>query len=166
MTSSLTHIGSESNQRPHRFSCRDLIMPGHHWIWISMILYVLACMLPAMPPIFGNNKITGFSCLISFMYMLPAWWANPCYFVALGLVWFRYGRASTVLSVIATALAFSFELSDFPNPGWQNQILDQEIGCYMWVMSMQVLACERLWQQWLEWRRRQTFGPDAETNAI
>jgi hypothetical protein len=141
-----------------------LAHPGVHWVWVSIAMYVLSCCLPAMPPIFSGDPIYGFQCLISLMYMFPAWWANPTYFIALILYARRCHRAATGFAAIAAVLALSFEVLElFQNPGAITQIAGQEVGCYVWIASMQLLACNLLWQQWLEWQRQQERlerGPD------
>lgn len=136
-----------------------LLGPGAHWVWLSTGLYVAACFLPAMPPIFGNEKITGWQCLASLIIGIPAWWANPAYFLALIFYWCRYGRVAAVLAGIAALLACSFELMGMPNQGWMLE--PQEVGCYLWIISLQILACNLIWREWLRWRERQESGDAA-----
>lgn len=148
----------------HRLSLGRLMSPGVHWVRLSMALYVIACFLPAMPPLFSGGKIYGWQCLTSFFYIIPAWWANPAYFLALILEWRRRHRAAAILAAIAAVLACSFQLMDVPNHGWA--VYDQEVGCYVWIMSLQVLACNLIWQAWLLWRERQeqlNIGPVDES---
>lgn len=137
------------------WSYRRCAGPGGHWVWLSVALYVAACFLPAMPAIFSDHKIIGLSCLASWMYTLPAWWANPAYFQALFLYACHRRRAATVFAVISAVLACSFEFLDFPNAGWYEGVFKQEVGCYVWIASMQVLACNLLWQEWIKWRERE-----------
>jgi hypothetical protein len=132
-----------------------VVRPGSHWVLISVCLYVAACFLPAMPPIFGTDPILGWVCLTSLMVGIPAWWANPAYFLALILIWCRRPWAATVLAGIAALLACSFQLMDIQNHGWAIQ--GQEIGCYVWIASMQILACNLAWQQWLAWRASESI---------
>lgn len=129
--------------------------PGAHWVWVSIGLYVVACFLPAMPPIFGTNKIYGWNCLLMFVYFIPAWWANPVYFLALILTWRRCQRAAAICACLAVVLAVSIQVMGFPNPGWTDGITDSEPGCYVWIISMQLLALNLLWLEWRAWKRRQ-----------
>jgi hypothetical protein len=147
----------------HRFSFERLIQPGAHWVWLSIAMYVVACFLPAMPPIFGTSKIYGWQCVTSLIYVIPAWWANPTYYLAIILHWRRRQRAAAILAAIAALLAFSFQLMDVPNHGWA--VVDQEMGCYVWIISLQILACNLVWQEYLLWRERQEIGPDTESPA-
>ncbi len=132
---------------------RRVLMPGAHWVWLSILLYVIACFLPAMPPIWGSEPIYGWECLASLIIGIPAWWANPAYFLAIIFSWCRCGRIAAVLAAIAALLACSFELMDLPNQGWMLE--RQEVGCYVWIMSLQILACNLIWREWLRWRERQ-----------
>lgn len=132
---------------------RRWLSPGPQWGWLSIALYVVACFLPAMPPIWGNEPIYGWACLASLIIGIPAWWANPAYFLALILYWCRCGRIAAVSAAIAALLACSFELMDLPNQGWM--LPRQEVGCYIWIMSLQILACNLIWREWLRWRARQ-----------
>lgn len=138
------------------WSYRRCAGPGSHWVWLSAALYVTACVLPAMPPIFGDHKIIGWSCLASLMYTFPAWWANPAYFQALFLYACHRRRAASVFAVIGAVLACSFEFLDFPNAGWYEGVFKQEVGCYVWIASMQVLACNLLWEEWIVWRQNES----------
>jgi hypothetical protein len=139
------------NQSAQRgFAYRRLLSPGAHWVWLSISLYAAACFLPAMPPIWGNEPIYGWVCLTSLIITIPAWWANPAYFLSLILHWCRCNRIAAALAGIGALLACSFELMDLPNQGWA--IEKQEVGCYLWIMSLQILACNLIWQEWLSWR--------------
>ena len=42
-----------------------LLRPGRHWVLVSVAMYVIACVLPAMPPFNAENPIRGYVCLIS-----------------------------------------------------------------------------------------------------
>ncbi len=143
------------------WSYRRCAGPGVHWVWLSVALYLAACFLPAMPPIFGDHKIIGLSCLASLMYTLPAWWANPAYFLALILYWWHCHRVATIFAAISAVLACSFELLNFPNAGWYEGVFNQEVGCYVWIASMQVLACNLLWQEWIVWRQNENESAPA-----
>lgn len=129
------------------------LRPGPWWGWLSIVLYVIACFLPAMPPFFGTEPIYGWECLTLPLMAFPPWWANPTYFLALLFYWRGRGRVATVLSVIAAVLACSFELLEVPNKGWV--LPQQEVGCYVWITSLQILACNLLWSEWLRWRERE-----------
>ena len=131
-----------------RASWKSLAGPGVHWIWVSIGLYIIACFLPAMPPIMGTQKLTGWDCLMTFFYFIPAWWANPVYFLTLILNWRRCRRAATICACLAVVLAVSFQFIGFPNPGWTEGITDAEPGCYVWIISMQLLAINLIWQEW------------------
>jgi len=133
----------------HRF-----VAPGVHWVYLSMALYVTACFLPAMPPIFGTDKVSGWGCLASLIFPIPAWWANPTYFLALILYGLRRHRSATVMAAISSILAYSFEVMNFPNAGWFQGLFKQEVGCYVWTASVQLLFCNLLWQEWIWWRQR------------
>jgi hypothetical protein len=132
---------------------RRLLGPGAHWVWLSTDLYIVACFLPAMPPIWGSDPIYGWECLASLIIGIPAWWANPAYFLALIFHSCHCGRIAAVLAALAALLACSFELMDLPNQGWM--LKRQEVGCYLWIMSLQILACNLIWREWLRWRERQ-----------
>jgi hypothetical protein len=132
---------------------RRLLGPGAHWAWLSIVLYIFACLLPAMPPIMGSAPIYGWECLASLIIGLPAWWANPAYFLALIFYACRCGRIAAVLAASAAVLACSFELTGPINQGWVLQ--EQEVGCSLWIMSLQILACNLIWREWLKWRERQ-----------
>ncbi|MDB5347858.1 MAG: hypothetical protein JWP89_6235 [Schlesneria sp.] len=95
----------------------------------------------------------GGECLASLIIGIPAWWANPAYFLAIIFSWCRCGRIAAVLAAIAALLACSFELMDLPNQGWMLE--RQEVGCYVWITSLQILACNLIWREWLKWRERQ-----------
>lgn len=131
---------------------RWMLKPGAHWAWLSILLYVIACFLPAMPPIMGSNPIYGWECLASLLIGIPAWWANPAYFLSLIFYWCRWGRVAAALSGIAAALACSFELMGLPN---NTTFEHQEVGCYVWIISLQILACNVICREWLRWREQQ-----------
>ncbi len=121
-----------------------------------MVLYATSCFLPAMPPnyFWGPRPVFGWECLTSFIYFIPAWWANPAYFVSLILCWCRRRRAAACFAAVAAVLACSFELMEFNNRGWMAALGEQEIGCYVWITSIQILACNLVWQEWLARRER------------
>jgi len=131
-------------------------------------MYMSACFLPAMPPIFwGPSPVFGWECLTSFEYIIPAWWANPAYFLALILYWRRHMRMAACFAGAAAALAYSFVLMDFQ----LEFIHRQEIGCHVWIIGIQVLACNLFWQEWLAWCKRREqleIGPvdDVMTDRI
>lgn len=133
---------------------RQLLQPGVHWTWVSVVLYLVACLLPAMHPIFGDSPIQGWVCVAVMLYYFPPWWANPAYYLSLILAWIGRRRAATVCAVVAAILACSFELMDIANDGWVKAIMHQEIGCYVWIASLQIQALNLLWQEWLDWRQR------------
>jgi hypothetical protein len=128
-----------------------LAQPGLHWVGLSFILYIAACILPAMPPIFGNSPVSGWDCLASLMYTFPAWWANPLYFVAIILCLCRCHRVAAAFAVVAALLASSFQFMNFPNPGWWRGLNEQESGCICWIMSTQMLAWNLAWKVWRDW---------------
>ena len=131
---------------------RLVLKPGAHWVWLSIVMYILACLLPAMPPIMGSEPIYGWACLASLIIGIPAWWAYPAYFLALIFYVCRCGRVAAVLAGIAAALACSFELMGLPN---NTTFEHQEVGCYVWIISLQILACNLIWREWLKWREQQ-----------
>ena len=133
---------------------RRFTSPGVHWVWVSMILYAASCFLPAMGGFLGGAPVSGWECLVSFIYFIPAWWANPAYFVSLILCWCRRRRAAACFAGAAAVLACSFELMGVPNRGWMAALGQQEIGCYVWIASIQILACNLVWQEWLARRKR------------
>jgi hypothetical protein len=146
-----------------------LARPGRHWVWLSMVMYALACYLPAIPaPLGGPESIRGYVLLITLndpivkLYLLPAWWANPAYFAALILYACGRHRIATGLAVIAVALAVSFELMGIENPQtWYAELARMELGFHFWIISIQVLACNLLCEQWRIWRlRREQLDAD------
>ena len=141
-----------------------LVGPGVHWVWVSIGLYIVACFLPAMHPIMGTYKMTGWDCLTTFVYIIPAWWANPVYFLTLVLNWRRCHRAATICACLAVVLAVSFQFIDFPSPRWTEGITNAEPGCYVWIISMQLLAINLIWQEWRSQTLVRRGSPDpAET---
>jgi hypothetical protein len=133
---------------------RTLIEPGCHWSWLSIVLYGIACLLPAIPPIFSDLPIRGWVCVASLMYTLPAWWANPAYFLSLILYAVRRRRAATIVAGLAAILACSFELMGIPQDGLVKSLAQQEVGCYVWIISLQIHALNLIWLEWLNWRQR------------
>ena len=136
-----------------------LLRPGRHWVLVSVAMYVLACVLPAVGPINAENPIRGFVCLISvngpfvYGYQLPYWWANPSYFVAVIAALFPWPRIAVVFAIVAALLAMSYEGIALYEGGISvvRQMLP---GCLMWIASLQLLACHELWRQWFDWQRR------------
>ncbi|MBC8116652.1 MAG: hypothetical protein H7062_19840 [Candidatus Saccharimonas sp.] len=132
-----------------------LLRPGRHWVFVSVAMYALACVLPAMPPIFSDDPIPGWVCLTSMMYGYPPWWANPTYFVAVIASLMNRSRIAVIFAVAAALLAMSLELIGFYDHGMLNTMKDLLPGCLMWIASLQLLACFELWRQWLDWQQRQ-----------
>lgn len=140
-----------------------LFRPGRQWVVVSVALYVLACVLPAMPPIFDDHPIPGWACLAWMIYTFPPWWANPTYFVAVIAALLNRTRIAVVFAVVAALLAMSYELIEFIDRGVPVAMERLLPGCLFWIASLQLLACHELWRQWLEWQRRQEClerGPD------
>lgn len=140
-----------------------LLQPGRHWVLVSVAMYALACVLPAMPPIFGDDPIPGYVCLSMLFYTYPPWWANPTYFVAVIASLLNRTCIAVAFAVVAALLAVSYELMGFYDFGVPDTMEKLLPGCLLWIASLQVLACNQVWQQWLEWRRRQEClerGPD------
>ena len=141
--------------------CDRLLRPGRHWVLVSVAMYAIACVLPAMPPVFdGDNPIRGYVCLITLsdpivhVYAFPCWWANPIYFVAVIASLLNRPRIAVVFAVVAALLAMNFELMCFYSQGFSNAMKELLPGCLMWIASLQLLACHELWRQWLDWQRR------------
>ena len=140
-----------------------LLRPGRHWVLVSVAMYALACALPAMPPIFGENPIPGLACLISMMYGYPPWWANPTYFVAVIASLLNRTRIAVVFAVVAALLAVSYEFIGFYEQGVASTMKDLLPGCLLWIASLQLLASHELWRQWFNWQQRREClerGPD------
>ena len=146
-----------------------LLQPGRHWVLVSVAMYALACALPVLGPIGGDNPIRGYVCLIAVndpiihLYELPYWWANPTYFVAVIASLLNGRRIAVFFAVVAALLAMSFEVIGFYNQGVVRTMKELLPGCLFWIASLQLLACHELWRQWLEWQRRQEClerGPD------
>jgi hypothetical protein len=132
-----------------------LLRPGRHWVWTSVATYVLACVLPAHPPIMGGDSIPGYVCLACLLYWYPPWWANPIYFVAVIAALLTRLRIAIVFAIVAAVLAMSYELMVFYDQGGPRVMEHLLPGCLLWIASMQLLACNCMWQQWLDWQRRQ-----------
>lgn len=129
--------------------------PGSHWVWLSIVMYAMACALPAMPPFLGDKPIPGYACLIWLVYWYPPWWANPAYFIAVIASLLNRPRVAVVFSVIAALLAVSYELMGFYDHGVRQTIEEALLpGCLFWITSLQLLACNELWRQWLDWQQR------------
>ena len=146
-----------------------LFQPGRHWVLVSVAMYALACALPVLGPIGGDNPIRGYVCLIAVndpivhLYELPYWWANPTYFVAVIASLLNGRRIAVFFAVVAALLAMSFEFIGFYEQGVVRTMKELLPGCLLWIASLQLLACHELWRQWLEWQRRQECverGPD------
>ena len=80
---------------------------------ISLLLFVVACCLPALEFKNSHNKpddvmyglralVVGWSGIFAGVY---AWYANPCWFAAMILAFFRRPTTATIVAVIAVALA-------------------------------------------------------------
>lgn len=140
--------------------CERLLRPGRHWVLVSVAMYVLACVLPAIPPFNAENPIRGYVCLISVndrivpVYQLPYWWANPSYFVAVIAALFPWPCIAAVFAIVAVLLAMSYELIAFYEGGISGVVEVLLPGCLMWIASLQLLACHELWRQWFDWQRR------------
>ncbi len=129
-----------------------LLQPGRHWVFVSVAMYALACVLPAMT-IF-HDPIPGWVCLTSMLYGYPPWWANPTYFVAVIASLLNRTRVAVVFAVVAALLAVSYEFIGFYEQGVTSTMKELLPGCLFWIASLQLLACQELWRQWLDWRRR------------
>ena len=144
-----------------------LLRPGRHWVLVSIAMYALACVLPAIG---RASPAPGWLCLIIAVtdpwlriYAFPPWWANPTYFVAVIASFLNRPRIAVVFAIVAALLAMSYELMGFYDQGIQATMTDLRPGCLMWIASLQLLACHELWRQWLNWQQRQEClerGPD------
>ena len=141
---------------PPRPLQRQLWMPGGHWTWLSIALYAAACLLPAMPAFLGDSPIPGWACVAVVIYTFPPWWANPAYYVSLILTGLKRLRAAAVFAVIAALLAVSFEFLRVSELGWSKAFFGQEIGCYVWIASLEIQAINLLCGLWLDGRERQS----------
>jgi len=103
-------------------------MTPRKWLGCLLILYSIACALPAM------GRLHGFLCLISFPHALlvPAWWANPMFFAGCIALAGRNTKVATVLGDIASALAMSISVVS-PVRGLQ-------VGSTFWFVCMFGLA--------------------------
>jgi hypothetical protein len=136
--------------------------PGMHWVWLSLAMYAIACCLPSfsiLAPIRGWTCLTH-GALLAFEELVNAWkfqsfqdpnilvwWlANPMYFWAAAMYWFRYRKAAAVIGSIAVIPGLHFEFSS------NEDILP---GCVMWVASLQVMALNAIWQVWVDRKTRQ-----------
>ena len=143
-----------------------LLRPGRHWVLVSVAMYVLACVLPAVGSVDAENPIRGYVCLISVndpivrVYQLPYWWANPSYFVAVIASLFPWPRIATVFAIVAALLAMSYEWIAFYEGGISGVMGVLLPGCLMWITSIQTLACHELWRVWLD-RKPRDYERDA-----
>jgi hypothetical protein len=160
-TPSPQHTSAATSHNTFVERLRDrMLRPGRHWIFVSVAMYALACMLPAVGGL-GDNPIRGYVCLIAVndpiihLYELPYWWANPAYFVAVIASLLNRIRVAVVFAIVAALLAVSYEFIGFYNQGVPSTMKDLLPGCLMWIASLQLLACHELWRQWLEWQQRQ-----------
>lgn len=140
-----------SNQMPiqirqHRWN-QLLTQPGRHWILVALVLYVAACLLPAMKGPFDGRMLTGWECLM--VWIIPWWWANPSILIAIILFCLKWSRASAAFGVVAVGLAVHCELTFLYDDG------DIPIGCILWVISLQIITLNSLWQAWHDRKRRQ-----------
>lgn len=163
-TPSPPHTSAATNRVAFVESLRDrLLRPGRHWVLVSVVMYAIACVLPAMPPIFRNDPFIGLDCLTSMFYGYPPWWANPTYFLAVIASLLNRTRIAVVFATVAALLAVSYEVMGFYDQGMPGMMKLLLPGCLLWIASLQVLACNLVWQQWLDWQRRQVClerGPD------
>ena len=143
-----------------------LLRPGRHRVLVSVAMYVIACVLPAVPPFNAENPIRGYVCLISvngplvYVYGLPYWWANPSYFVAVIASLFQWPRIAAVFAIVAALLAMSYEMIAFYEGGISGVRKVLLPGCLMWIASIQTLACHELWRVWLG-RKQRDYERDA-----
>ncbi|MEK6258615.1 MAG: hypothetical protein AABP62_08340 [Planctomycetota bacterium] len=132
-----------------------LLRPGRDWVLVSVAMYLLACVLPAIN--IGSARISGFECLISMMFFHPSWWANPTYFVAVIASLLNRTRTAVVFAVVAALLAVFYILEGFYNHGVTQTMNGLEPGCHVWIASLLLLAWHELWRQWQKSLDR---GPD------
>ena len=143
-----------------------LLRPGRHWVLVSMAMYVLACVLPAVATPTAAGSIRGYVCLIAVndpiirVYQLPYWWANPSYFVAVIAALFQWPRIAVVFAIVAALLAMSHEWIAFYEGGISGVRKVLLPGCLMWIASIQTLACHELWRVWLG-RKQRDYERDA-----
>ena len=153
-----------ARRRPFIKRMRErLLRPGRDWVFVSLAMYAVACVLPALPPIMGDKPIPGWLCVAVLFYTFPPWWANPAYFVAVIASLLNRTRIAVVFAVAAALLAVSYEVLGFYEQGVADTMEDLLPGCLMWIASLQLLACHELWRQWLNWQQRQECverGPD------
>lgn len=148
--------------------CDRLLRPGRHWVFASVAIYALACLLPAVPPIFGDNPLPGWFCVAVLFYTFLPWWANPTYYIAVIASLLNRARIAVVFAIVAALLAVSYELMGFYEKGVASAMKELLPGCLLWIASLQLLACHELWRQWLDWQRRQEClerGPDESVEA-
>lgn len=133
-------------QTQQRVSKQWLTQPGWHWVLVGLALYIAACLLPAMKAPFAGETILGWRCLT--VWIMPWWWANPSILLAIILYHFRCSRTSAFFGVVAVGLAVHCELSFLHDDG------DIQIGCVLWVSSIQIITINSLWQAWLDRKQR------------
>ena len=145
-----------TGQRPTFVAAlRDrLLRPGRDWVLVSVAMYALACVLPALPPIMGGDPIRGYVCLCFMACWFAPWWANPTYFVAVTASLLNRPRIAILFAIVAALLAVNYELIGFYEQGVSATLNELLPGCFMWIASLQLLACHELWRQWLDWQRR------------
>lgn len=139
-------------------------VPGMHWVWVSLVMYAIACCLPALS-IDVETTHRGWFCLVygtmfagdalvhslahaSLPPPIVAWWlANPLFFLAAGAYGFRRPKTSAALASMAVIPAMHFEFVS------SDELLP---GCVMWVASLQVMALNAIWQVWVDRQSSQT----------
>ncbi len=136
-----------------------LLRPGRHWVLVSVAMYVLACILPAVEGPSRGDSTHGYRILGMLSWNDPMWLANPAFFVAVIAALSNRVRISAALSIIAVILAevilaldcIRMALIVFRLPMIMHDLLP---GSFIWMSSLQTLACHELWRVWLDKRRR------------
>lgn len=143
--------------------------PGPHWVVASVLMYFIACLLPAIKG-FESSNLQGWLCLIagaqatfqwifsgrhqSFIpWTIILWWfANPIYFLAVVAYWRRWKRTAAVLGSLAVFPALHFEFVG------REDVL---AGCVIWVASLQLFALNGIWHIVIDCRGRLETSPTA-----
>ena len=92
--------------------------------------------------------------LVGGVLWFAPWWANPTYFIAVTASLLNRPRIAILFAIVAALLAVSYELIGFYEQGVSATLNELLPGCFMWIASLQLLACHELWRQWFDWQRR------------
>ena len=100
-------------------SSRDLSGPTLFLVWGAIVLYWLACFLPAI------ETEPGFACLL-FGWMVPPWFANIALYAGMVALAFQRFRAALFLAIAAMLLALTTPL----------MFSHLRVGYFFWQASM------------------------------